>query len=274
MMFGFIQRTLIRTYAQVRRTGVLENPVCKRCFREFYFLYKRFLEDPLVTLLKIQPKICAGGLVVDVGANFGYTSVLFSEYLDPQQVVIAFEPDRDNFKMLEEVVGRNSRVVPVWAAVGEDTGEVSFWSNPEHHADSRTITDAFKGSLAADQSTYKVPLVSVDSYLEQERPGRSVALIKIDVQGYEEKVLQGCSKIIEQNPAIVIAMEFCPEASRELGFDPEFQLSFFESRGFNLYFLNRRNGLRAFDRRTLPQELGERGYCDIVASRALLLPAP
>ena len=98
-----------------------------------------------------------------------------------------------------------------------------------------------------------------------------MALIKIDVQGYEEKVLRGCEQTLAANPNIVVAFEFSPGAARELGFDPEFQLSFFLERGFNLYSLSRRHGLRPFSRQEVQSLVSEIGYCDIVASRTPLL---
>ncbi|MEY3050861.1 MAG: hypothetical protein RLY31_646 [Bacteroidota bacterium] len=268
MMTGLIQRTLVGTYALVNRTGILRIPLYRKGFRLFYFLYKRYLEDPLVTLLQAQPTLCSGGLVMDVGANLGYTSQLFSRYLDAGGGVVAFEPDRNNFDVLSAVARRHPAVLPVWAAVGSQEGTVSFWSNPAHHGDSRTVTDTFgKTWPAANRLTYTVPLVSIDGYLAKERPGEPVALIKIDVQGYEEQVLRGSAGTIERNPAVTIVMEYSPDSARELGFDPTRQLHFLQERGFHLYFLRRGKALREFDYGMLRQELAGRGYCDLVATR-------
>jgi FkbM family methyltransferase len=206
-----------------------------------------------------------------VGANLGYTSLLFSSHVDHRQSVIAFEPDRENYQALCESVRKRKAIVPVWAAVGEVDGEVQFWTNPGHHADSRTVTDAFGEKLENSQAVYSVPLVSIDSYLGSKHSGAKVSLIKIDVQGYEEKVLRGCEQTLAANPSIVVAFEFSPGAARELGFDPEFQLSFFLERGFNLYSLSRRHGLRSFSRQEVQVLVRQIGYCDIVASRTPLL---
>ena len=270
-MNGAVQRTLIGAYSLVNRTGVLKTKPFKRLFRTSYFAYKRFLEDPLVALVAAAPNVCRGGLVIDVGANLGYTSLLFSKHIDSGRSVIAFEPDRGNHQVLCEVVAKRKEIVPVWAAVGEVDGEVQFWTNPGHHADSRTVTNAFEQKLEASQSVYTVPLVSVDSYLRLNHSGANVALIKIDVQGYEEKVLRGCEETLTANPNVVVAFEFSPDAARELGFDPEFQLAFFRDRGFNLFSLSRRDGLRAFNREEINSLVRERGYCDIVASRSALV---
>lgn len=269
-MNGAVQRVLIGAYSLINRTGVLKTRPCQLVFRKSYFAYKRLLEDPLIALVKAAPNVCRSGLIVDVGANLGYTSLLFSQYAAPGCEVIAFEPDRANFETLKEVVRGRSSILPVWAAVGDAVGEVRFWSNPGHHADSRTVTPEFERELGREEFTYAVPLVSIDAFLERERPGCAVGFIKIDVQGYEEKVLRGCEATILRNPNIVVAFEYSPDSAKELGFSPELQLSFFLERGFKLYSLSRADGLRPFSHDALPQLIGDRGYCDLVASRSPL----
>ncbi|MFN4895149.1 MAG: FkbM family methyltransferase [Pseudomonadota bacterium] len=269
-MNGTVQRVLIGAYSLINKTGVLRTRPCKLVFRKSYFAYKRLLEDPLIVLIKAAPNVCRNGLIIDVGANLGYTSLLFSHYAAAGCEVIAFEPDRANFETLKEVVRGRSSILPVWAAVGDEIGEVRFWSNPGHHADSRTVTPEFQKELGEEEATYAVPLVSLDAYLERERQGCEVGFIKIDVQGYEEKVLRGCEATILKNPDVVVAFEYSPESARELGFSPEFQLSFFLERGFKLYSLSRAEGLLPFRSEDLPRLLEGRGYCDLVASRSPL----
>lgn len=262
-----LQQVLVRTYSLVNRTGVLKTRPCRFVFRKSYFAYKRLLEDPTICLIKAYPNVCRQGLIVDVGANLGYCSLLLSRYASPGCDVISFEPDRANFEMLKEAVRGRSSITPVWSAVGDEVGEVRFWSNPDHHADSRIVTPMLEKELGREDNTYAVPLISVDAYLERERPGCAVGLIKIDVQGYEEKVLRGCESTISRNPNIVVLFEVDPDAARDLGFLPEKQISFFLDRGFNLYSLTRASGLIPFSSQDLPRLLVERDYCDFVASR-------
>jgi len=75
---------------------------------------------------------------------------------------------------------------------------------------------------------------------------------------------------LEKNPNVVVAFEYSPSAAAELGFEAETQLAFFLDRCFNLYSLSRREGLKPFSRAELPRLLGDRGYCDLVASLQVL----
>lgn len=262
-----LQRVLIDAYSLINKTGVLKNRPCRFVYRKLYFAYKHFLEDPLIVLIKAVPKVCRQGLIIDVGANIGYASILFSDYAAPGCEVISFEPDRTNFETLKEVVHKRSLITPVWSAIGDEVGEIRFWSNPQHHADSRTVTAEFEKELGLEDVTYAVPLISIDAYLERERPGCPVGLIKIDVQGYEEKVLRGCESTILKNPDMVIVFEYAPEASKDLGFSPEKQIAFFIDRGFKLYLLTRTKGLMPFSSIDLSQMIADNSYCDLVASR-------
>jgi FkbM family methyltransferase len=263
-----IQRTLIGAYSLINRSGLLELYPFKHLFRNVYFAYKRYLEDSLATLLRASPHLCSGGLVLDVGANIGYTSILFSKYVGSADKVISFEPDRVNFKNLSEVVAGRANIFPIWAAVGDVDGEATFWTNPMHHADSRVVTASFGDKLGDDHSVYSVPIVSIDSYLASHHQGARVALIKIDVQGYEEKVLNGCRKTLADNRDIAVVFEFSPEGAQDLGFDPQFPLTFFREQGFKLFAWNRSGRLRPCNTEDIRSELGDNGYCDIVASRS------
>jgi len=44
--------------------------------------------------------IAPGDVCLDIGANIGYYSVLFSNLVGPKGKVIAIEPDPDNFQLL------------------------------------------------------------------------------------------------------------------------------------------------------------------------------
>ena len=102
----------------------------------------------------------------------------------------------------------------------------------------------------------------------------AVALIKIDVQGYEQKVLEGCRKTLSEHKDIAVVFEYSPDSIQELGLDPQIVLTFFEEQDFKLFFLNRKSGLRPFLLGDIEAELSANGYCEIVAARSdLCCPA-
>ena len=86
-------------------------------------LFYRGMMDPLETQL-VQELVRSGDTVIDIGANVGYYTLLFSELVGETGRVIAFEPDPNNFALLERnVLGngcRNVTLVP--KAVAATTG--------------------------------------------------------------------------------------------------------------------------------------------------------
>jgi FkbM family methyltransferase len=266
-------------YRTVKRTRLLELAPVKRLFYDAYFLYKRWWEDPFAQLVDSHPSLFREGLIIDVGANLGYTALLFARAGGEGSEVVAFEPDPANLESMREIVRRRNpkaRITFAHAAVGAGEGFVQLWLNPNHHADHRVATASFKESpefkrYSGDSPhTISVPLVSLDTYMAQHFPNTKVCFIKIDVQGYELGVCQGMSQLLSNNPDATVAFEYTPASLLALGFEPQELLGFFLSRGIPLYLLDRKRGIVPFSSARLEEELSRRGYVDLIASRRAL----
>ena len=146
-----------------------------------------------------------GGNFIDVGANLGYYSCLFASLSKSNGTVLSIEPEPSNLSLLKENIRINAlhniRVFPV--AVGNTEGEVTLnlykGSNRGRH------------SIVAKNSgrTVKVPLKRIDDVAKQVFPeGQRIALIKIDVEGYEPFVLEGAKQTLTRTDAV--AIEYSP----------------------------------------------------------------
>src|SRR4030088_1312012 len=91
---------LISLYAWLNRSKAFEVPVLRSLFVHSYFFYKRRFEDPFSQLISIRPGLFTRGHLLDVGANIGYTAVIFASALKPGDKVFAFEPEKKNFDRL------------------------------------------------------------------------------------------------------------------------------------------------------------------------------
>lgn len=231
------ERILTSAYSAVRRTGALNTAPGRALFLRAYFLYKRFAEDNLYALLRRYPGLTRGGNLFDIGANVGYTASVLASAADAGCKVYAFEPEPFNVYLLQSVAARPANqgvIVPVASAVGSEEGTVSLWRNERHHADHRVITPPFRPD---DGAQLTVPVTTIDRFIAA-HPG-PVALVKIDVQGYELPVCQGMQHLLEANPSATVVLEYMPSAIESLGFAPEHVLSFFARRGFACYTLQR-----------------------------------
>jgi len=264
-----LTRLLLGCYASLKKTGVLELPLAKRAFLNSYFLYKRYLEDPFFKFSRRYPELFEGGVVLDVGANCGYTAIVFAQ--TGASHVYAFEPDAANVTMLNNVLssrGVDKKVTVVAAAVGAEDGFVDLWFNAGHHADHRVATSAFKDTSEDHRAgIVRVPLVALDSFVAKPDIDCSVSFIKIDVQGFELPVCQGMAKILDRFPQVSCALEYCPAQIEELGFSGPAVLDFFTQRGFNLFLLEKTGRLRECTPHALLGAMDGRGYVDILATR-------
>jgi FkbM family methyltransferase len=265
-----LQRLLLGAY-RVMGPRLLATAAGRRAFVGAYFLYKRWVEDPFARLSRRRPELFRGGHVLDVGANVGYTATVFAGAVDPGRQVHAFEPERRNFAMLEEVVTRRGlvgRVVPVCAAVGATGGAADLWRNNSHHGDHRILTETLRAELgaplAADRE--RVPMVALDAYVRANGL-EGIAFIKIDVQGFEMEVLRGMQGLLAANPEARMVLEYSPSQMRQLGLDPAALLEDLEVQGFCLTRLARDGTLHDVHRSDLLSLDGPLAYVDLFASR-------
>jgi FkbM family methyltransferase len=187
--------------------------------------------EPFETEL-LKAHVGRGDVVLDLGANIGYYTLLFASLVGPEGKVFAFEPDPTNFDLLTRNVRRNgyTNVVPVPAAVGDRTGKLRLFLCEENRGDHRTY-DSGDG-----RPSVEVDVVRLDDYLKDfERP---IAFVKMDVQGSEPAVLSGMAGLLQRNPRMKLATEFWPFGLHRSGSSAEAFLQALEGQGFALHVID------------------------------------
>jgi FkbM family methyltransferase len=199
---------LLAVYKGVCRTGLMSTRLGRGIFLVAYERYKGIWDaDQLKTLAKLVRR---GTTVIDVGANVGFYTRRFAEWVRPGGEVIAIEPEEVNFSTLKRVIARRGlvNVLGIQAAASESAGSLYLQKNPFHPADHR---------IAA--AGVKVSAMTIDDVL-RERGWPKVSLMKIDVQGAEERVLRGAMGTLrELRPAVF--MEVDEAALRAMGSSAE-----------------------------------------------------
>ncbi len=260
------QRGGLWLFGQARQLGLLSRPVCQSMLKRAYFVYKRHCEDPFHQLTRRHPQLFEGGDVLDVGANIGYTAVVFARAVDPGCRVWAFEPSSENFAWLQSTIASAhlaAAVVPVRTAIGDRIDHVELTLNEFHFGDHRVRR---RGSPSANgRRCERVPLTTLDAAVDQWRIDR-VSFIKIDVQGYELRVCHGMMAVLDANPQASVAVEYAADALADAGERPGALLAFFADRRYAAYRLERRGGLVRVDAGTIEAELTS-GYVDLLFTR-------
>jgi FkbM family methyltransferase len=149
----------------------------------------------------------AGMRVADVGANYGYYSLLMADLVGDTGDLVAIEPNPQAAAKLKsslELNGFAGRTQVVEAAAGEKSGTAQLYI-PKHEPKNAALTqkktfDAEKGLLQ------EVKMVSLDEIFSgYDR----VDFLKIDAEGAEEQIIAGFAGTIERcSPMIVL--EFNP----------------------------------------------------------------
>ncbi len=170
------------------------------------------------------------GEIIDVGANLGLISLILAQRF-PDRNIHAFEPNPSTFENLQDNIALNSylNIQAKRSAVGNSEGEVAFNANPIHRG---TVSL----NLSDCQQPIAVPCTTLDRYAQQNQI-EEMALLKVDVEGYEEYVFQGAKKLIELNKIHIIYYEICPPLVRKAGLDPATPTQMLLDCGYRVYQL-------------------------------------
>jgi FkbM family methyltransferase len=147
--------------------------------------YGEYQQLELEFLLSI---LTPDSVVYDVGANIGYHTTAFASRV---RQVISFEPNPQNFALLQQNTADDERVTRYQAAVSNTLGtgyiddfDPSVYGNFGH--------------MTMTTSGVEVPCMTLDS-LNHAPPD----LIKIDVEGHEYEVLQGGVHLLKSRRPVV-----------------------------------------------------------------------
>jgi FkbM family methyltransferase len=202
----------------------LEVNVCEQVGADLY--YGVGFEEVETRL--VQRLVAPGAEVFDVGANIGYYATLFAQLAGEKGRVHAFEPAPSTHAQLAANVGRNGlkNVALNQAAVSDAAGEMNLYLNRESALASLGQTGRGK-----TVGTASVRVVTLDDYA-RERNIAAIDFLKIDVEGYEPKVLAGARELLRRSPEVVVMCELAAKNFRPLGFSVAETLTFLRGLGF------------------------------------------
>lgn len=139
------------------------------------------------------------GIILDIGANIGITSVYFAQIF-PTSKIYSFEPVPDNCLLLEKNTENLSNIVVSQFALGSEDGDLELYyaHDPTNHGG---FSFYKKGSDASQ--AIKVPIRNASKALAELEIDR-VDLIKIDTEGSEYEVLMSIDRNILKKVKYII----------------------------------------------------------------------
>jgi FkbM family methyltransferase len=258
-------------FSLLMKAGVFRIACFRNLMFKVYFPLKVKYEDIYYGLTVRRPDLFAGGFILDVGANIGCTTTVFSNAVANGFRVYAFEPEPRNFYLLENCIKafRNeSKAVAVNLAVGDLDGNIKLLRNTFNHTAHQVLVES-RTSKELDRRAQVVRSTTLDSFCAA-HDVHPVKFVKMDVEGYELPACRGMTRIIAANPGLIVSMEVGSATQSQLGYDRRELLEFFVQKSFNLY-LAENGALRECSVPEVERLLQNRDHLDVLASRLNLL---
>jgi FkbM family methyltransferase len=247
----------------LRSRGVVPidvNTVVMRTYDGFVFVPRS--DDLLLLMLldagpgglepgtrRILTKFLSPGMTfVDVGAHIGLLTLAGARAVGPTGKVLAIEPAPTAFEALRRTIavsGLAGSVKAIRQAIGAHSERRTFYVRDVL---GRSSLSPSGSDSEASIDEIEVELSPLDNLLQV---GERVDLVKIDVEGAELAVLAGMTRIIAENPYLVIIAEFSHPHLRARQIAPQCWFASFRNQGFEPLVIDESSG------KCRPVDLGE-----------------
>ncbi len=197
--------------------------------RSAYFVVKDGYYEPYETAV-VRKYVNPGAVVLDIGANIGYYTLICAGLAGPSGRVYSFEPAPENFALLEKNVKNNGyqNVILEQKAVSDRPGSMELFLSGENMGDHQI----YKTSGRPARKSIKIKAITIDDYMKEK--GKA-DFIKMDIQGAETAAVAGMRKFLNENRGVKMMMEFWPAGFKNFGSDPEIFLEMMGRMGFKFY---------------------------------------
>lgn len=227
-------------------------------------IFKETFEEEELLLLKrfLKPK----ETFLDIGANIGIFSLLAAHFAGKEGCVIAFEPTSSTYQRLQENIELNSlqNIQAFRMALSDTNGQAELQVASEGYDAWNSLAKPSSGTVIASET---VETLTLDSFLSKANI-RDIALIKIDVEGWEIPVLKGAQNLLNAPNAPTLMVEFTEQNAQNAGFSCKELYQLLVEYGYELFTYD------AAKNRLVPESLrAHYPYLNIIATKQQKLVA-
>lgn len=176
-----------------------------------------------------------GDTVIDVGTNIGAVSLPFAQSVGIEGKVISFEPHPVTHQKFLKNLSLNDfpQVIPLQKGLGDAKATFTISTIDEHNPGRNRILAESKTEKYEVLEQHQIEVETLDRVVAELQLQR-VDLIKIDVEGFELKVLQGAEWVLKRyQPQLFIELD--DEHLQSQGSSAKELVFFLEERGYNLF---------------------------------------
>lgn len=178
-------------------------------------------------------------IVLDVGANIGWYSLLLDKHSPSSVRLYAFEPDPLNFQLLSANItlnkARNITAIP--KALSDKSTTQTLYLYPSKNRGRHSLLPINSGEQV------DVTTTTVDTFVQENQLDvRRIKFMKIDVEGYEYFVLRGAHEVLSHIP--YLHTEYSPGYMQRGGVDAQEFINLMRSYQFVSYGIEAEGKLR------------------------------
>jgi len=189
-------------------------------------------------ILFYQKLSCKGGMIIDIGAHTGDTTVPMALAVGKEGLVLGLEPNKYVYKILEKNASLNidkTNIIPLCIAATAKDGEFTFNYSDASYCNGGFLSQ-IKNKRHHHSFTLNVTGRNLQDYLLENHKDdlTKLDLIKIDAEGYDKEILKSIPKILEDfKPNLLI------ECYKRLNVEEREELfDLVDGFGYQLYFLD------------------------------------
>jgi FkbM family methyltransferase len=153
-------------------------------------IYTYGLFDEIVTGL-VMRAVRKGDIVLDIGAHFGYFTLLFSHLVEEAGRVVSFEPTPSTFAVLTKNANSASNVTALNLAAGHQDGHLTISDFGLTYSAWNTLSASSRmpEKLKHPKARLNVQVIKLDDWCDRE--SIQPTFIKIDAENFETEVIAG-----------------------------------------------------------------------------------
>jgi len=130
----------------------------------------------------ISSLVSKDNTAIDVGASFGWVSLILAESVGSFGKVHSFEPSSKIFKYLKQISDKRTQISPHQVAISNENGEVSFLNEKS--------SDLSHISSNVTKNSETIECKTLDKFVLDNNI-ISIDFIKVDVEGHDCEVIEG-----------------------------------------------------------------------------------
>ena len=207
LIYNFLKPYFRERFAIIQGHKIFIN---RKDYRSCEHLLEGIYEPEETEIVKRE--VGKGDIVVDLGANVGYYTLLLANLVGKDGRVYAFEPDPTNFALLKKNVKVNnySNVILERKGVLDKTGKSELWLRSDVNKAGHRIVPIDKS--IHHSKPIEIDVVSLDDYFKDQK----IDFVKMDIEGSETMALKGMKNILKGNVKILIEGNMDSEYIKEL----------------------------------------------------------